>query len=72
MMQYRSRRGNQVTVGRDWTMQEVNHVKSMAGKVKSRALAWSINRSYESLRQMAKREGISLRRRKELHETHNA
>ncbi|WP_239825784.1 hypothetical protein [Cronobacter sakazakii] len=42
--------------------QRVNLIKSLAGTVHPKVIARQLNRSYESIRQMAKREHISLRR----------
>jgi len=61
-MEYRSRRGNQLTLGRDWLERDVILLKSLAGKTKPKLIARILNRSYESVRQMAKRKGLSLRR----------
>jgi len=57
------RRGNQLSNGRHWTTMEVRQAREMAGTVHSKIIARKLNRTYESLRQMAKREHISLRRR---------
>lgn len=51
-------RSNQLSQGRPWSDKEIETVKRLAGKIKTKAIARKINRSYESLRQMAKREGI--------------
>ncbi|MGY6030710.1 hypothetical protein [Phytobacter sp. AG2a] len=55
-------RSNQLSQGRPWTPSEITKVKRLAGTIHTKLIARQINRSYESLRQMAKREGISLRR----------
>lgn len=55
-------RTNQLSQGRPWTPTEISKVKRLAGTIHTKLIARQINRSYESLRQMAKREGISLRR----------
>lgn len=54
-------RGNQLSHGRPWDASDVASVREMAGSIHSKYIARKINRSYESLRQMCKREGISLR-----------
>ncbi|EPT6931522.1 hypothetical protein ACVRUG_001053 [Cronobacter malonaticus] len=59
---FKKRRGNQQTLGRNWTTTELNLIKSLAGTVHPKVIARRLNRSYESIRQMAKREHISLRR----------
>jgi hypothetical protein len=61
-MDLMKRRGNQLSLGRHWTTMEVKQAREMAGEVHSKIIARKLNRSYESLRQMAKREHISLRR----------
>ena len=60
-MQYRSRRGNQVTVGRDWLEMDVQLLKKLAGRTKPKLIARILNRSYEATRQMAKRLNLSLK-----------
>lgn len=60
-MEYRSRRGNQLTLGQGWRPEEIMFVSNLAGKVKAKLIARELNRSYESVRQMAKRMNISLR-----------
>jgi hypothetical protein len=60
-MEMMKRRGNQLSNGRHWTTGEVSKAREMAGKVHSKQIARLLDRSYESLRQMAKREHISLR-----------
>lgn len=59
---FKKRRGNQQTLGRNWTTKELTLIKSLAGTVHPKIIARQLNRSYESIRQMAKREHISLRR----------
>jgi len=56
-------RYNQLSQGRPWQDKEIKTVKRLAGKIHTKLIARQINRSYESLRQMAKREGISFRRK---------
>ena len=51
-------RGNQLSQGRPWLDKEIETVKRLAGTIHTKLIARQINRSYESLRQMAKREGI--------------
>ncbi len=51
-------RGNQLSHGRPWLDKEIETVKRLAGTIHTKLIARKINRSYESLRQMAKREGI--------------
>ena len=58
---YRKTRGNQKTLGRPWLDIDIKLIRLMAGTTKPRLIAKLFDRSYESLRQMAKREGISLR-----------
>lgn len=55
-------RHNQISHGRHWSEPEINTVRKLAGTIHTKLIARQINRSYESLRQMAKREGIRLRR----------
>lgn len=55
-------RHNQISHGRPWSEPEINTVRKLAGTIHTKLIARQINRSYESLRQMAKREGIRLRR----------
>lgn len=55
-------RHNQISHGRLWSETEINTVRKLAGTIHTKLIARQINRSYESLRQMAKREGIRLRR----------
>lgn len=55
-------RHNQISHGRPWSELEINTVRKLAGTIHTKLIARQINRSYESLRQMAKREGIRLRR----------
>lgn len=55
-------RHNQLSHGRSWSEPEINTVRKLAGTIHTKLIARQINRSYESLRQMAKREGIRLRR----------
>ena len=59
-MEYRSRRGNQLSIGRGWQDSEKTLLEQMAGRTKAKIIARSLNRSYESVRQMAKRLGLSL------------
>jgi len=54
-------RPNQISHGRPWEVSDVASVREMAGSIHSKYIARKINRSYESLRQMCKRKGISLR-----------
>ena len=61
-MNVMKRRGNQLSLGRRWTEEEVNQARELAGTIHSKYIARQLDRSYESLRQMAKREHISLRR----------
>jgi len=51
-------RSNQLSQGRPWLDKEIATVKRLAGTIHTKLIARQINRSYESLRQMAKREGI--------------
>jgi hypothetical protein len=55
-------RSNQLSHGRPWGESDIESVREIAGTIHSKLIARQINRSYESLRQMCKREGISLRR----------
>lgn len=54
-------RPNQMSHGRPWHASDIASVREMAGSIHSKYIARKINRSYESLRQMCKRESISLR-----------
>lgn len=51
-------RSNQLSQGRPWLDKEIETVRRLAGTIHTKLIARQINRSYESLRQMAKREGI--------------
>lgn len=52
------RRGNQLSLGRRWTPDEKHSLKRMASSLPPKIIAQKINRSCESIRQMAKRMGI--------------
>ena len=52
------RRGNQLSLGRRWTPDEKDSLKRMASSLPPKMIARKINRSCESIRQMAKRMGI--------------
>lgn len=54
-------RGCQVSKGKPWTKKEEKTVRQLAGKLSTKLIAYQINRTYESVRQFAKREGISLK-----------
>lgn len=54
-------RTSQLSQGRPWTQPDIETVKNLAGTIKAKLIANKINRSYESLRQMAKRNRIPLR-----------
>ncbi|MEL4016999.1 hypothetical protein [Dryocola clanedunensis] len=58
---YRKRRGSQRSLGRPWLEIDIKLIRLMAGTTRPRLIAKLFDRSYESLRQMAKREGIQLR-----------
>ncbi len=55
-------RSNQLSQGRPWLEKEIETLKNLAGTINTKLIARQLNRSYESIRQMAKREHISLRR----------
>lgn len=63
-MDFMKRRGNQISHGRHWKDDEIEKVREMAGVTTSKQIARMLDRSYESVRQMAKREHILLRIRK--------
>lgn len=46
---------------RPWTVAEERRLREMAGRVPRREIAWRLRRSNESVRQKAKRMGLSLR-----------
>lgn len=52
------RRGNQLSLGRRWTPDEKNSLNKMTSFLPPKMIARKINRSCESIRQMAKRMGI--------------
>lgn len=54
-------RSDQLSQGRPWSQTDIEEVITHAGKIKAKLLARKIDRSYESLRQMAKRNRIPLR-----------
>lgn len=53
-------RGSQLSEGRAWQDHEIELVRRLAGTMKTKLIAQKVSRSYESLRQMCKREKISL------------
>ncbi|VEB97381.1 Uncharacterised protein [Cedecea lapagei] len=61
-MDLMKRRGNQLTLGRSWKVSEIKQLATMAGNTHTKLIAKHLGRSYESVRKMAWREGISLRR----------
>jgi hypothetical protein len=59
---YRKQRGNQKSLGRHWLDIDIKLIRLMAGTTQPKLIAKLFDRSYESIRQLAKREGIKLRR----------
>lgn len=49
------RRGNQLTLGRRWTPEDKSSLKELAATTPPKLIARQLNRSYESVRQMASR-----------------
>lgn len=47
------RRGNQLTLGRRWTSEDKTSLKELAATTPPKLIARQLNRSYESVRQMA-------------------
>lgn len=52
------RRGNQLTLGRRWTPEDKASLRELAATTPPKLIARQLNRSYESVRQMASRIGI--------------
>lgn len=52
------RRGNQLTLGRRWTPEEKTCLRKFAATIPPKLIARQLNRSNESVRQMASRIGI--------------
>lgn len=52
------RRGNQLTLGRRWTPEDKESLRELAATTPPKLIARQLNRSYESVRQMASRNGI--------------
>ncbi|RKQ38355.1 hypothetical protein [Enterobacter sp. R1(2018)] len=59
---YRKQRGNQQSLGRPWLEIDIKLIRLMAGHTRPKLIAKLFDRSYESIRQLAKREGIKLSR----------
>ena len=55
---YYQRRGNQLTLGRRWTPEDKASLRELAATTPPKLIARQLNRSYESVRQMASRIGI--------------
>lgn len=54
-------RGVQISQGRPWSRLDIEIVRHLAGKAKPKTIARILDRTYESVRQLAKREGIALK-----------
>lgn len=52
------RRGNQLTLGRRWSPDEIGLLKELASTIPPKLIARRLNRSYESIRQRASRSQI--------------
>lgn len=52
------RRGNQLTLGRRWSTDEIGLLKELAATIPPKLIARRLNRSYESIRQRASRSQI--------------
>lgn len=52
---YYRRRGNQLTLGRRWTPEDKSSLRELAATTPPKLIARQLNRSYESVRQMASR-----------------
>ncbi len=52
---YYQRRGNQLTLGRRWTPEDKASLRELAATTPPKLIARQLNRSYESVRQMASR-----------------
>lgn len=52
------RRGNQLTLGRRWSADEIDLLKELAATIPPKVIARKLNRSYESVRQRASRSRI--------------
>jgi len=52
------RRGNQLTLGRRWSPDEIGLLKELAATIPPKLIARQLNRSYESVRQRASRSRI--------------
>ena len=52
------RRGNQISLGRRWTVDELQQLKELAATTPPKLIARQLNRSYESVRQRATRSRI--------------
>lgn len=52
------RRGNQISLGRRWTVDELQQLKALAATTPPKVIARKLNRSYESVRQQASRSRI--------------
>jgi len=52
------RRGNQLTLGRRWSPDEIGLLKELAATIPPKLIARRLNRSYESIRQRASRSQI--------------
>lgn len=54
-------RPSQMSQGRPWSRLDIEIVRHLAGKAKPKTIARILDRTYESVRQLAKREGIALK-----------
>ncbi|MBU5379512.1 hypothetical protein [Pantoea septica] len=52
------RRGNQISLCRRWTVDELQQLKELAATTPPKVIARKLNRSYESVRQRASRSRI--------------
>lgn len=55
------RRGNQLTLGRRWSHDEIGLLKELAATTPPKLIARQLNRSYESVRRMAYQCRMSFR-----------
>lgn len=61
------RRGNQLTLGRRWSPDEIGLLKELAATIPPKLIARRLNRSYESVRQRASRSRIRFLKERSKH-----
>lgn len=61
------RRGNQLTLGRRWSPDEIGLLKELAATIPPKLIARRLNRSYESVRQRASRSQIRFLKERSKH-----